>query len=289
MSLKTILCVFGGTPGEHKALDMAFRLARASASALRVVHLTPAPALLAGLGGGLPDPTPVLDADVLTPADRDAIDRARRQVADCALRFGRRLHPEAGDRASPADVEFRSLIGTAGDCLPHQGRTVDLIVAGDDRDLRVLPPLLSGTGRAVLMVPDTPWESAWNDAAPRLSAIAWDGSLSAARALQAAFSLMAPGVTAHLLSVEEGRSRPGEGSEEDVLAYVRSHAIDIDSLHLPREARSVGEALLTQAKRLGAGLLVMGAFRGGVVTERVLGGTTLYIARHATMPLLLAH
>jgi nucleotide-binding universal stress UspA family protein len=54
-------------------------------------------------------------------------------------------------------------------------------------------------------------------------------------------------------------------------------------------AGDVGEALLSAAADLGAGLLVMGGYGHARYRELVLGGVTATILRAMTLPVLLAH
>ncbi|HTW29720.1 MAG TPA: universal stress protein [Acetobacteraceae bacterium] len=54
-------------------------------------------------------------------------------------------------------------------------------------------------------------------------------------------------------------------------------------------SRPVGEALLAEAHRIGADLLVMGAYGRGRMTELLLGGATADLLRAADLPILMRH
>ena len=56
-----------------------------------------------------------------------------------------------------------------------------------------------------------------------------------------------------------------------------------------RRELPVGEALLSEAAEVGAGLLVMGAWGHRRVVERLLGGATRTLVHSMTMPVLFAH
>ncbi len=54
----------------------------------------------------------------------------------------------------------------------------------------------------------------------------------------------------------------------------------------PHEA---GAALLREATSIGADLLVMGAYGHSRTRERVFGGATRHVLRHARVPVLMEH
>src|SRR3954466_2806640 len=55
------------------------------------------------------------------------------------------------------------------------------------------------------------------------------------------------------------------------------------------EGRSTGEAILVHAERLGADLLVKGAYTQSRLRQMIFGGATRYLLDHVTLPMLMAH
>jgi len=61
-------------------------------------------------------------------------------------------------------------------------------------------------------------------------------------------------------------------------------------LHVLRiGAEPFGETLLQAAHRLGADLLVMGAYAHSPLRELILGGVTRYMLEHADLPVFMRH
>ncbi|MDH3771788.1 MAG: universal stress protein [Nitrospirota bacterium] len=52
---------------------------------------------------------------------------------------------------------------------------------------------------------------------------------------------------------------------------------------------AVGAALLDQARKLDADLLIMGGYGHGRVRELIFGGVTRHVLSHLELPVLLAH
>jgi nucleotide-binding universal stress UspA family protein len=74
-----------------------------------------------------------------------------------------------------------------------------------------------------------------------------------------------------------------------LLDYFAWHGLKADLLGVYQRHGSVGEDLLAAAGRVGAGLVVMGAYTHNRLREMVLGGVTSHVLHHAPMPVLLAH
>jgi nucleotide-binding universal stress UspA family protein len=73
------------------------------------------------------------------------------------------------------------------------------------------------------------------------------------------------------------------------MEYLALHGMSANAQTAEQGDRQVGEALLEGASRLGADLLVMGAYSRGPLRESVFGGATVHIRSHASLPIFLAH
>ncbi|MDE2246005.1 MAG: universal stress protein [Xanthomonadaceae bacterium] len=120
--------------------------------------------------------------------------------------------------------------------------------------------------------------------------VAWNGSREAQRALRGALPLLAQ--AAHITLLDGSREQHPEG-----LAWLPPLALpdwcERHRLHVRIEPfqpqGATGPALLEAAARLGADLIVLGAWGHSRITEMVLGGTTRALFRDSTLPMLVAH
>lgn len=294
MAIKTLQCLFGGEADELGALHTAFALTRAHGATLRILHVAAPPIFYDAITQyGLSVPAGDAKVSVLEKAARDLTVAAQAYAADVATHHGIPLHFEGAADLPLLHAQFRTAIGTAKSCLPQAGRTVDLIVTAYDNDplgdLETVLAALFQCGRPVLLIPRHPGRDTDGESLLKTVVLAWDGSLAAGRAVRDAIPLMQQASSVYLLCAEEAQDTPGAGSQSDVLAYLHSHGIVAEILDLPRDTHSVGETLITQAGRLGADVLVMGAYGAGHVGEMILGGATNYVIKHTHIPLLLAH
>lgn len=115
-------------------------------------------------------------------------------------------------------------------------------------------------------------------------AIAWKPSGAAERAIAAARPLLlkAQRVTV-LMAHEENVALPPD------MAALEEAGISVDHRAFALDGRSVGTALLEEAHKAGADLLVMGAYTHARWEEFLLGGATREILRDADLPVLMRH
>jgi nucleotide-binding universal stress UspA family protein len=117
--------------------------------------------------------------------------------------------------------------------------------------------------------------------------IAWDGGEQAAVALRSAVPLLADCANVHVLTVLD--EAPGGFPPTDALRYLARHDIKAELAEV-RKGRSIEETLAGEVARLGADLLVMGAYGHSRVREFLFGGVTRYFLEDDEAPaLLLAH
>jgi nucleotide-binding universal stress UspA family protein len=133
---------------------------------------------------------------------------------------------------------------------------------------------------------------AWNgDARFSRVLVAWDGSAEATRAIHAALPFLRDAKRVILLD----GGRPHRPESEAYLphfepfAYMVRHGIEAHVLCVGLQSQTAGAQLLKKAEQEGAGLIVMGAFGHSLVRERVLGGATRHVLRHARTPIFLQH
>lgn len=114
--------------------------------------------------------------------------------------------------------------------------------------------------------------------------LAYDGGIEATRALKTACELFAQrpfSLSAVYVTADDERAETLRGEIE---AYARPYGFTIPCAGL---AGDTGKEILAYAESNGFDLIMMGAFGHSRLHELILGGTTAYIIRRATIPVLL--
>ena len=296
MSVRTILCLFRGTAQELNALSSAYTLAKAQVAQVRVLHVEePAPlsaAVLDAAGSGFAATSDGDSLRIVEAAEKELTEAARSHAAAFAQRYHIAWRDDAMPvRSSTASATFRRRLGPIHACLSDEAKTCDLIVTGyengPDGDLTTVLAALFRTDRPLLLVPHTPGAVMAVDGRPQTVLIAWDGSQAAARAAIAAAPILVMARRVLLVTLLPENQSADRGADADVEAYLCSHGITPEFIHLHRDQRRTGDVLLEQARTFGAELLVMGAYGHGHVAELILGGVTDHILKHSRLPLLM--
>lgn len=259
---------------------MAVRIAAMLRGSVTAVHVVPV---------GLPP---------LSPYDPGML------VAAAALEVGRQRQACEG-RAAEFDAWATSLgvngpawLSSAGDAaraLRYLAGSHDLLVARLDRasdDPWEGPSgvgrLASATGLPTYVLP----ANAADDREPAggTVVVGWNGSSCAAAALHAARPFIE---RATKVVVLDGAGHPAEPTlpKLDVGRWLARHRADAEvrTIDVGDGGEGTGAALLAAARRVGADLLVMGAYGHARLTEWALGGVTRHVLGHADLPLLLRH
>ena len=297
MSIKTIVCAFGGEAYELNALSSALSLARASHAVLRVVHIAAPPLLPDVMGIGAYASVAYGDGevvDMLEADERQLTAEAETLTRDYCESYGVPLRTQAEPVVmGQAQAYFRAEEGDIRVELPRHALTADLIVTGYDNrpdgDLSSVVAGLFDASKPVLAIPRNPGVTLSPTGFARTVALAWDGSLAASRALREAVPHMIHAEKVYMVRVQGGDDSGNAESDDLVKAYLASHCLSAEVAVTDRGHRSVGEALLAKAEALGANLLVMGAYGHSHIGEMMWGGATDYVVKHTRIPLLLAH
>jgi nucleotide-binding universal stress UspA family protein len=117
--------------------------------------------------------------------------------------------------------------------------------------------------------------------------IAWNGSTETARAVSLAMPLLLTAQKVTVLTVKGG-TVPGPAGEH-IARTLRINGIPAQALNVEDEGRPVGEAILVNAKDIGADLLVKGAYTQSRLRQMIFGGPTRYLLEHSDLPMLMAH
>lgn len=120
--------------------------------------------------------------------------------------------------------------------------------------------------------------------------IGWTDTRQSARAVAEALPLIAQAMKVHIVTVkEEAHGRMG-GAEvlTDITAHLARHGVVATATVLDTGA-SASDALLAEARRISADLIVAGAYGHSRFREWVLGGVTADLLDSSPVPLFLAH
>ncbi len=292
MGIKSILCIFGGAAHELGALNAAMTLAQSNSAQIRVLHISPDPgAYIAAYGGEVMAVNAVLAA--LEKKNAERLATAKHYAASSAQTHQVPLDtPEA--LAHHASAQFLHQTGTMDHIVAQEGRVSDLIVisrgayaASPHNDDAVMAALFN-TGRPVLLTPKAEGgaPSPWRD---KTIALAWNGSLEAARAMSGAMPLLARAENLHVLIARRHGGVVDLTGEARLLDYLKVHGLHTEIIAVEFGRHSEAELALAQARELKADILVMGAYGRSRLREMMLGGFTEHVLQRADIPLLLSH
>ncbi|TCT07898.1 universal stress protein [Aquabacter spiritensis] len=221
--------------------------------------------------------------DLATADRRDALTKAQ----DLAEGIERRARA-AGLQASSVVICREDPVGDEG--VTEVIRACDLIVVEQPDPDGVRPAdmhletLLVESGRPCLLVPYA------GKPASRFRAIivAWDGGVSAARALADAMPFLHRAARVEIVQVATGFLPEGARIEARLVEHLGAHGVSATFRTLVR-TDPFGEVILSHAADTETDLLVMGAYGHSPLREALLGGATRDILSAMTVPVLLSH
>jgi nucleotide-binding universal stress UspA family protein len=276
--LRTILAALDGSPCSETAVEWGIRWAKRFDALLVGIGVVDEPEICA------PQMAPVGGFAFKEHRDKVVMNRARREIEGILESFALRC---AGAGVSAKVLEDE---GDPYTQILREAQRYDLILMGQEthfhfattnRPCDTLRKVLKDMPRPVVMVPK---------ALPEGNGIvvAYDGSLLATRALQV-FASMAPNGpgTIHVVTI-------GKEHDEAITHAERAmdflHNQEIKAVrHVLASSRVPAEVLAEQARLLGAGLIVMGAYGKPFLREFFLGSVTRTLLERSEVPLFLYH
>lgn len=195
-------------------------------------------------------------------------------------------------KAGVASVEGLWIEAEPREILAIRARTADLVVLplpGED-EIGVLgghatEAAILAVGRPVLLVPEKGVAAGF----PRKVLVAWNGSRESARALSDAVPLLGRAKSVVVYSSGPAGDEGPLHSARAAARYLARHGVAADAEHANASEEKVGEAILARARRIGADLVVMGAYGRSRFAELVLGGATRAALRNGSIPVLMSH
>jgi nucleotide-binding universal stress UspA family protein len=276
MSIAVVLAVLSGEPSDSSVLESALPVAKCAGARIRAlyVHRDPSDVLLLASPYGT-----VISSGILEFAEQE-IERAGKRARDAFETW------RAGNSGQvPAEWTERS--GQLKSALAAEGQVADVVVTaspswgGSDDSPESLEAALFDTGRPVLVAPKRVPADLLSHAL-----IAWKPSPEAARAVAAAIPLLTCAKRVEIFAANDKTGRSTDAAR--VLGYLAAHGITGHALGFDGNG-SIGAALLKEADRHQATLLVLGGYGHSRLRELVFGGVTQHVLDHATIPVLMMH
>lgn len=285
MLRKILVPVRGDGKGDN-VLAHAAALARGFNAHIEITHCRAKPEDL--LPFGVPIPAAVRAQ--LTQSSTELFDAEEAGLRAELEALAKTLNLTLTDKptGSAVTASFVEESGRQIDVIRHHGRLADLIaVAKPDIDRNIgtntLKAALFSTGRPVLMCPETGGTVAEN--LGQNIVIAWDGSLEASRAVISTLPLLA---AAKQVTIVTAAGKPVSVTADELCDYLTAHDVSA-SVQIIEAKPNVARALLDTANKVGADMMILGAYSRNQELERLLGGTTQYIVDHATIPVIMTN
>jgi nucleotide-binding universal stress UspA family protein len=276
--LRSVLIGLDGSAHSRAAIELALRWARRQSMLLAGIGIIDEPAIRSGeavpLGGTA--------YKKLTEASR--LEAARQRVKELLDGFS--------EQCARADVSFRAIedVGRPHEQIILEAERYDLVMLGQRTYFHfetregagdTLQRVLKCTPRPVVTVPEKLRDGS-------TVVVAYDGSVQAARTLQAFQAMeLCANEEVHVVSVHAEPLEASRCANRAVeflgLHDVTAHTVPVVS------SKPAADAILEQANRLNASLLVMGAFGQPSIREALLGSVTRSILKDSIVPLFLFH
>ncbi|MDQ0317260.1 universal stress protein [Amorphus orientalis] len=245
----------------------------------------------AHITGMAPVLEPITPAYLAGPLPADILEQARSasvEVADKALATFNELVRVQG--VSGESARFHLVEGAATG-LVHRARLSDLTVIGQDKPdstepgrATLIEALLFETGVPLMVVPYIS-RGAFQT---KHMMIAWDGSVTASRAVHAALPILPFAEKITVVIVDNGHRYAGEPGA-DVALYLSRHGLNVSIDHVPAPSGDVAAALLNYISDNGIDMAVMGGYGHSRFREFVVGGATRSMLESMTIPVVMAH
>ena len=278
--IKEVLICLESSPSSDAATRLAISIASELPAKLVGLAIVDEPDIRAGAASGFGGSSFKHERDEALVAD------ARVRAADCLALFERRC------RAANVTASSVEIVGRPEASILAEMETRELMIIGRDANFRyetkmddtsTRDAILHRATGPVLIVPEETDGPLGNEIV-----VAYDGSKAVKRAMTSfAASGLARGRNVHVASVDDS----GEHAWEMAAAGVKLLAelgvtAEVNNIV---SAQSSGDALMAYSRRIGAGLMVMGAFAHNRIAHLFHGSVTRGLVERTTTPLYLQH
>lgn len=281
MSWKDVLVIVSEAEADEPALALGEALAGLCSDChLAAAFLTP-----------LPDEPLAYEPTVVAGVWAELLGRAR-QDAEVE-----RKKVEARLQRSAKTAELRTaeaLSRDLGRVAAVHARYADVAVmtrpsegAGVELREEIIEGVLFHSGRPALIAPPG-WTGTMIG---KRVVVAWDASREATRALSEADDLLENAEAVTVLTVDAKSKMFGHGDQPgaNIAGHLSRRGLPAEVRNVDSAGRSASAAILEEAKKFNADLIVMGGYAHSRLRELVFGGATRDLLRTTTVPLLMAH
>lgn len=280
ITMRTILVGLDGSDDCLPAVDLGIHWAKQFDSLLVGIGVVDEPSIRGFQPEGHVSPTYQVAYEQLLKEARHKVERALERFAI---------------RCSDDQVSFKLLEDEGQPCerILTELQRYDLLILGcrthfryasDQHPCQTLEQVLRATSRPVVVAP----RSSANE--PREGiVVAYDGSVQAARALQAflATGLAVDSGPIRIVSVHSDSSIEAARIADRASEFMRFHGIE--AIRVPLVGRSASDKLLSYCEASKAKLVVMGAYGQARVKEFFFGSATCMALQKSSTPLFLFH
>jgi nucleotide-binding universal stress UspA family protein len=276
---RDILVCLEGSPSGRRAVDLAIQLAGQLGARLAGLAIVDEPDIRAGAATGIGG------ASYKKQRDDALVEDAEQHVEQWLADFSALCRQQevaartVEERGRPAATILEEM---PGHDLVVMGRHANFKFETVASDPQTRDAILHRARKPVLVVPETPAVEG-----PRVM-IAFDGSAASRRAVRSfAESGLAEGSELFVASVEDDGAVAWEMASRGV-ELLREHGLAAKPRNLV-SLLTIAEALLEEASRLGARMIVMGAYTRSRISELVWGSTTRELLEKTPFPIYLHH
>lgn len=147
--------------------------------------------------------------------------------------------------------------------------------------MTTLESALFESGQAVLVSPPTPPKTMGENIL-----VSWNCSTEQARATASAMPLLRKAKSVTILSIE-GLIVAGP-SAQMAQDWLMANGVNARELSIGNGGLKPGEVLISEAARLGADLIIKGAYTQSRLRQMIFGGATSYLLANSPVPMLMA-
>jgi len=191
-----------------------------------------------------------------------------------------------------ADTRWFGADGDVVDGICEYARYADLVILGQyewqgphlAHPLPIAHSVVLRCGRPVLVVP-----SAVGPTSFARTAIAWDGSREAVRAVHDALPLLALSQSVEIVTIISPETVESGEDAKHLSAHLANHGIKIEPTVIQTRAEEEPIALRQQLEKADYDLLVMGGYSHPKWLEFIFGGATRSILLSSKIPVLVSH
>ncbi|WP_417815303.1 universal stress protein [Thalassospira alkalitolerans] len=285
MAIRTILAPVAGSNIDQRVLDLAFRAAKRFDAHLEALFVAAEPQdAIPIVGEGM---SGLIIEEMMRAAEAETVRRETRgRAAYDAARDGAAV-AEAG--APMSDLQptcaWRRESGREDETVARRGRLFDLVVIGrDPREAAAsltFDAALMETGRPLMVAPEKTPETIGEKVV-----IAWNGGVESARAVTSAMPLLRTAKEVTIISV--GDVPHGRACAKALAEQFLWHGVEAKVSELPEQS-NVASALISEADKVGADCIVLGAYSHSRFKEMILGGVTQDMLAKCDLPLWIMH